>query len=220
MTERAIILKADQIKTAREGKRTHLCLAKYPRIGQQAGRSVWASLAAGDRLWVKEEAAHAIDTQRPLNSQAYYRVDLLGGWPPLPTWNGHTNNGRWRRQYVDAFHMLRESSRYTLKVIAVRDFNAQDIEWDEIKAEGGVQYATDSKGQWWKRNYPSLPWLRNPAVIGFTFEFLAESIDGVPAKDWRKPVGKENAALAAMINEGPKKEDPPVESGWHMRNDS
>lgn len=212
MTDRPIILRESQLKTARDGKRTHICMAAWFAAGrrtsvldpQSMARPVgalrmptpWQSLQPGDRLWIQEEFCELLDTQL-VNSKAFYRADLLGGRPSIP---GRGVKGiRYRVVNYDAKRMPREASRYTLLVESVRVFPCQDITWDELKAEGGVQYPSDSKHQVWGRAYGIVfPWAVNLDVVGITFKFLAESVDGKPAAPHeRMPVV--NAALAELL---------------------
>lgn len=214
--ERPIILRGMQIKAAREGRRTHICLAaNFVRSGGKILPTPWRELVEGDKLWVQEETSYAIDLQNPLNTRGCYRADLLGGFAPIPTSNG-ARRGRWARRNYDAKKMRRDMSRYTLRVVSAKLFRCQEVDWETIKAEAGIHYPADSKGQWWDRHYGfPLPWRTNPEVIGLTFEFLHESIDGVPAPDWRKPVNE--ATIKALASIGSPKPAPDPEPSWHMR---
>lgn len=139
-------------------------------------------LQTGDRLWVKEELAVVYKVGDPFNCASYYRADLPNGSPPMP----HETRGyrgqfgdKYRSRFVDAKKMKREASRYTLVVEAVRIFPCQDITWEEIAAEGGPAYPAQTKGGWWGQSYEVfLPWADNPTIVGVTFNFMAESIDG------------------------------------------
>lgn len=211
-----IILRGPQIEQARAGKRTHLCLPAFHTPGRKvtfAGGepavkasgpatgfkmpTQWQKLEPGDKLWVKEERAELYDHQQPINSKQFYKVDLLGGRPPVP--GRGVKGNRYTTRSIDARHMQRGDSRYTLLVVSTRVFPLQEIEWDEVKAEGAMLYPSDSKNQWWARSYGfTMPWADNQEVLGLTFEFLAESVDGVPAPDWRRQP-RENSALAALL---------------------
>lgn len=209
MTERPIILAESQLKAARVGKRTHLCLPAFNTPGQRVsfiGRapntaanpgtglkmpSVWQQLKGGEKLWVREAVVELIDERIRSDSRSFYKADLEFGRPTIP--NGRTDaagrvNRRYKTRERRAGELPRQHSRYTLAVIDVRVFPCNEIDWAEIDAEGSVRYPTDTKGQWWHRHYGySLPWRENPAVVGLRFKFLAESIDGIPAAPWEKP---------------------------------
>lgn len=223
MVDRPIILRESQLKSARAAKRTHICLPAWFAAGRRTSvvnpqsmarpegalrlPTPWQSLQPGDRLWVQEEFCELIDSQVMMNSKCLYRADLLGGRPFIP---GRGVKGiRYRVNNYDAKRLPREGSRYTLVVKAVRVFPCQDITWEEIKAEGGVLYPSDSRPQAWNRNYGILfPWDVNLEVVGLTFEFLAESIDGVPAAPHeREPVVNVRLAeLLAPVKRGDNRE--------------
>lgn len=204
MNERPIFLTGAQIRTVRAGRRKHLCMTASMTGGHRdaaerlsAARmpSVWTALQPGDRLWVREDICELLDTRNYLNSQRVYRVDCEYGYIPIPA--GDPNRSRWRQRVRGGFHMERRESRYTLLVKAIRIFPCQEISWEEIDAEAGVHYPTDSKGQWWGRSYGLvMPWYLNPRVVGISFEFIDANIDG-HAPPFAKPAAPAPAASAA-----------------------
>lgn len=197
-TVRPIILRASWILSARAGKRSHIILPAtfVPKariaVGAEAKAhqardpgmrmpTPWSRLVPGDRLWVQEDVSCLIDGKNEGNNRCFYKVDLPGGHVPI---TGGVKGARYRTAGVLPHHMVREHSRYTLEVTGVRAFNAQDVSWDEMTAEGDWD-GRQTKGAWWMHRYGvQMPWDENPPVVGLSFKFLTENIDGaMPAPD-------------------------------------
>lgn len=191
MTERPIMLRDNQVVGIATGRRTHLCMpAVYtgrptmaPARAALGDRGMpiptpWAALESGSVLWVQEAGVVVWDENHPLNQRHHYAADLRGGKAPMPR---NTGRERWIQRRVDPKQMTRDQSRFVLVIAAARAFNAQEITWEEIDAESGMRFPTDSKPQWWLRNYGVFsPWENNPAMIGLSFKAEYRNVDGVP----------------------------------------
>ena len=222
MVDRPIVLNDARLKSARVGKRTHLCMPAWHSAGRRLSvlnpesmahppdgamrlPTPWQSLQPGDRLWVQEDFCNLLDARAMHKAEFFYRADLLGGRPMIP--GRGVKGDRYRVNNYEAKRMPREGSRYTLAITGVRVFACQDITWEELKAEGGLQYPSDSKNQVWDRAYGiQFPYRLNMDVVGITFKFLAENLEGVPAPPHERayPV---NAALAELLASPVKRPD-------------
>lgn len=141
--------------------------------------SLWQRVKPGDRLWVRERAAH-----RPYKDgeQIIYHCEL-----PLAL-NRDGQPLRWH----PSIHMPRAWSRLTLVVTATKIEPLQNITEADAKAEG-VERAIagiDAHGNLctyrtgfvylWGQLHGTESWLENPKVVALTFEVHKMNIDAMP----------------------------------------
>lgn len=145
--------------------------------------SLWQSVEAGDRLWVRESGAFAV-RHAPI-----YRADgEQGGW-----------------KWTPSIHMPRWASRLTLIITATKIERLQNITDEDAQAEGIVEDDGDTADIWyipgaaaagWKIQMAARPasvfkslwialhgadaWDANPEVVALTFTVHLQNIDAIP----------------------------------------
>ena len=169
-TERPLSFAADMVRAVDAGLKTQTRRPMYPQPARVAtgrfyrtdGREIVCPFGIpGDRLWVRERFAEAED------GTILYAADPV--------------KGRSRIDWQQSRYMMREDSRLTLRILAIRSQQLQDISEADARAEGYDPFRESLPPiKWfarlWDRLSPieSLRWAANPWLWVVHFEIVDE----------------------------------------------
>jgi hypothetical protein len=109
---------------------------KVPRRSEDSVHRVYATIAVGDLLWVRESCMTFESTDGRNAHQVRYRADADFGQLPKET-------GSWACRVRNSIHMPRWACRVELEIVAVRVERLQQIGEADAEAEGVLRLKPD-----------------------------------------------------------------------------